>query len=65
LRHSEYLQLFREAGFQLLSDQPDRRTPEPHILERLAPCFRGFSEEDLFTLGSLIIGRPADLSKGN
>lgn len=65
LRHSEYLQLFSEAGFELLSDQPDRRTPEQHILERLAPCFRGFSEEDLFTLGSLIVGRPADLSKGN
>ncbi len=32
LRHSEYLQLFREAGFQLLSDQPDRRPPERHIL---------------------------------
>lgn len=65
LRHSEYLQLFREAGFQLLSDQPDRRPPEQHILERLAPCFRGFSEEDLFTLGSLIVGRPADPSIGN
>ncbi|UPK25077.1 class I SAM-dependent methyltransferase [Bradyrhizobium sp. 195] len=65
LRHSEYLQLFREAGFQLLSDQPDRRPPEQHILQRLAPCFRAFSEEDLFTLGSLIVGRPADPSIGN
>ncbi|MCP3388334.1 methyltransferase domain-containing protein [Bradyrhizobium sp. CCGB12] len=65
LRHSEYLELFREAGFELLSDQPDRRPAERHILERLAPCFKGFSEEDLFTLGSLIVGRPATPSKGN
>ncbi|WP_161534262.1 class I SAM-dependent methyltransferase [Bradyrhizobium sp. LCT2] len=65
LRHSEYLQLFREAGFELLSDQPDRRPPEQDILRRLAPCFRGFSEEDLFTLGSLIVGRPADLRGSN
>lgn len=65
LRHSEYLQLFRDAGFELLSEQPDRRPPEPHILERLAPCFRDFSVEDLFTLGSLIVGRPAGPSKGN
>ena len=65
LRHSEYLELFQEAGFELLSDQPDRRPPERHILERLAPCFKGFSEEDLFTLGSLIVGRPADPSNGN
>ncbi|MEY9362209.1 methyltransferase domain-containing protein [Bradyrhizobium yuanmingense] len=65
LRHSEYLQLFREAGFELLSDQPDRRPPEQQILERLAPRFRNFSPEDLFTLGSLIVGRPTDLPKGN
>ncbi len=65
LRRSEYLQLFREAGFELLSDQPDRRPPEQQILERLAPRFRSFSPEDLFTLGSLIVGRPADPSKGS
>jgi len=57
LRHSQYLQLFREAGFELLSDQPDRRPPERQILQQLAPCFAGFSEEDLFTLGSLIVCR--------
>jgi len=65
LRHSEYLELFRESGFELLSEQPDRQPPERYILERLAPCFRGFSEEDLFTLSSLIVGRPAGPSNGN
>jgi SAM-dependent methyltransferase len=58
LRHSEYLQLFREAGFRVLSDRPDRKSTEPEIMERLAPCFRQFSEEDLFTLGSLIVACP-------
>jgi SAM-dependent methyltransferase len=60
LRHSEYLQLFKDAGFQLLSDSPDCRPPEPAIMQRLAPQFRQFSERDLFTLGSLIVARPAD-----
>lgn len=59
LRHSEYLQLFRECGFDVLRDDPDRRPLEQPIMERLAPGFRGFSAEDLFTLGSLIIARPA------
>ena len=59
LRHSEYLQLFKEAGLDVLRDDPDRRPPEQPIMERLAPCFRKFSAEDLFTLGSLVIARPA------
>ena len=59
LRHSEYLELFKEAGFDVLRDDPDRRPPEQPIMERLAPGFQKFSAEDLFTLGSLIIARPA------
>jgi SAM-dependent methyltransferase len=60
LRHSEYLELFREAGFRVLSDKPDRKAPEPEIMKRLAPCFQKFSEEDLFTLGSLIVASPLE-----
>lgn len=59
LRHSEYLQLFEEAGFDVLRDDPDRRPPEQPIIDRLAPDFRKFSGEDLFTLGSTIIARPS------
>ncbi len=62
LRHSEYLELFGEAGFELLSEQPDRQPPERYILERLAPCFRGFSEEDLFTLEHDVFIRKHSLS---
>ncbi|MDF0497950.1 class I SAM-dependent methyltransferase [Bradyrhizobium yuanmingense] len=63
LRHSEYLQLFKQAGFRILSDRPDCRSPEPAIMERLAPHFRQFSERDLFTLGSLIVATPADCNE--
>jgi len=63
LRHSEYLQLFEDAGFKILSDRPDCRSPEPAILARLAPQFRQFSERDLFTLGSLIVARPISPEK--
>jgi SAM-dependent methyltransferase len=59
LRHSEYLELFRKAGFQVMSDRPDRRPAEPEIMKRLAPCFQKFSQEDLFTIGSLIVARPS------
>jgi SAM-dependent methyltransferase len=58
LRHSEYLALFENAGFEVIVAYPDRRPVEPAILERLAPPFQGFSEEDLFTLGALIVARP-------
>jgi SAM-dependent methyltransferase len=58
LRHSEYVSLFEKAGFEIILSSPDRRAVEPEILGRLAPRFRKFTEEDLFTLGALIVARP-------
>lgn len=58
LRHSEYVGLFKAAGFQIIAEHPDRRPVEPSISANLAPRFRQFSEEDLFTLGALIVARP-------
>jgi SAM-dependent methyltransferase len=58
LRHSEYLDLFRNAGFEIVMAQPDRRPVEPVIKARLALRFQKFTEEDLFTLGALIVARP-------
>jgi len=58
LRHSEYIALFESAGFEVLVAYPDRRPVDPAIVERLAPSFKAFSEEDLFTLGALIVARP-------
>jgi hypothetical protein len=62
---SIYSAASERPGFELLCDQPDRRPPEQWIPERLAPRFKNFSPEDLFTLGSLIVGRPAEPSKGS
>jgi SAM-dependent methyltransferase len=58
LRHSEYLGLFERAGFEIIVAYPDHRPVEPAILAQLAPRFRNFTEEDLFTLGALIVARP-------
>ncbi len=58
LRHSEYLDLFENAGFEIVMAQPDRRPVEPDIKARLAQRFRKFTDEDLFTLGALIVARP-------
>jgi SAM-dependent methyltransferase len=58
LRHSEYVGLFERAGFEIILADADRRPVEPAIAARLAPHFQGFSPEDLFTLGALIVARP-------
>jgi SAM-dependent methyltransferase len=58
LRHSEYIDLFGKAGFKIILSSPDRKAIEPEILARLAPRFEKFTEEDLFTLGALIVARP-------
>ncbi len=58
LRHSEYVDLFKSSGFEIVLANPDRRPAEPAILSRLASRFHGFAEDDLFTLGALIVARP-------
>jgi SAM-dependent methyltransferase len=58
LRHSEYVNLFEKAGFEVVLAIPDRKPVEPEILARLAPRFQRFSQEDLFTLGARIVARP-------
>jgi SAM-dependent methyltransferase len=63
LRHSQYLDLFKNAGFEIVLANPDRRPAEPAILSQLASRFHGFTEEDLFTLGALIVARPLDKTR--
>jgi SAM-dependent methyltransferase len=57
-RPFQYLDLFKNAGFEIVMAQPDRRPVEPDIKARLAPRFQKFTDEDLFTLGALIVARP-------
>jgi len=58
LRHSEYVGLFERAGFEIVLADVDRKPVETAIMARLAPRFREFAPEDLFTLGALIVARP-------
>lgn len=61
LRHSQYLRLFDAAGFEELSDEPVR--PSPDDLRELrqmrrAPEFAGFDEVDLGTRSTHLVARP-------
>lgn len=58
LRHSQYVELFHQAGYQLTIAEPTQQMPEMEILRELAPEFSGFGVEDLFTLRATIVGRP-------
>ena len=58
MRHSEYIGLFERAGFEIVLADADRKPTEPAVMARLAPRFQGFSPEDLFTLGALVVARP-------
>jgi hypothetical protein len=51
------LACFRSAHFVIVTDELDVSTPEVDILRRLAPQFRGFAVDDLFTLRALIAAR--------
>lgn len=59
LRHSEYLDLFSSAGFDIVADEPERRPIDADIKANLAQCFRRFADDDLFTIGAVIVARPS------
>jgi Methyltransferase domain len=61
LRHSQYLRLFDTAGFDVISDDPVRPTPEDlDELRRLrrAPEFAAFDEADLGIRSTHLVARP-------
>jgi hypothetical protein len=60
-RHSEYLRLFDGAGFEVLSDDPVRPSPDDlRVLRELrrAPEFAAFDEIDLGTRSTHLVARP-------
>jgi hypothetical protein len=61
LRYSQYLRLFDAAGFDVVSDEPVRPSPED-LRElrqmRRAPEFAGFDEIDLGTRSTHLVARP-------
>lgn len=61
LRHSEYLALFRDAGFAVVEDRPDVTEEGLRLLRtvRLAEPYAGFAPVDLATTGSHVVLRKA------
>lgn len=55
LRHSDFMELFRQSGMRLASVAADREPADAGILERLAPEFRRYSVEDLFIVRAMIV----------
>lgn len=55
LRHSEFVRIFRDAGYAITLDEPTAGAREPEILERLSSEFESFSHDDLFTQRSWIV----------
>ena len=62
LRHSDYLALFEEAGFEILDDRPTTGSPEDlEVVRTLAvgDRFRSRSEQDLGVRNSFVTVKPA------
>lgn len=59
LRHSEFLDLFSQAGLRALAVEPHVEAPPAELVQRLDARFRRFSTEDLFTVRAKIVAVPA------
>jgi hypothetical protein len=53
LRHSDYVQMFREAGFTIIEESSTLAKPPPEMT--IAPQFRRYDPEDLFAIKGRII----------
>ena len=58
LRHTEYIELFRQAGFEILDAQVEFAPAEVDVLSRLAPQFARFSHDDLFAMRAQVVAAP-------
>jgi hypothetical protein len=59
LRHSEFVRLFRDAGYVIARNEPTVSAHDPDILQRLSSEFKSFDHDDLFTLRSWIVATSA------
>jgi hypothetical protein len=57
LRHSDYLRLFREAGFAILEESSVPCEPPAEIVGNVAPRFLQYAPADLFALRGRIVAR--------
>ena len=58
LRHSDYLRLFREAGFAIVEESSALGEPPRDVIDNIAPQFRHYEPNDLFAIKGRIIARP-------
>jgi hypothetical protein len=57
LRHSDYLRLFREAGFAIVEQSSVPGEPPAGVAEKVATRFRRYEPADLFALQGRIVAR--------
>ena len=57
LRHSDYVRLFREAGFAILEESSVPGEPSAEIVDNVAPRFRQYAPADLFALRGRIVAQ--------
>lgn len=55
LRHSDYLRLFREAGFQIVEESSLPGEAPADVIDGIAPQFRHYETNDLFALKGRIV----------
>jgi hypothetical protein len=59
LRHSEYLAMFKSAGFSVSRVDTDCVAPEAELIGHLAPRFEAFDLADLCTIRAMLLLKPA------
>jgi 2-polyprenyl-3-methyl-5-hydroxy-6-metoxy-1,4-benzoquinol methylase len=60
LRHSDYLRLFREAGFEIIKETSITAESFPSWIEvNIADRFKRYGRDDLMAISGLIVARPA------
>jgi SAM-dependent methyltransferase len=57
LRHSDYLKIFEEAGFEIVEANPRSESDAVFDTVRLHPEFAGYEREDLKIIEAWIVGR--------
>jgi 2-polyprenyl-3-methyl-5-hydroxy-6-metoxy-1,4-benzoquinol methylase len=55
LRHSDYVRMFRDAGFSILEETPVPGEPLKEVSDNLAPQFLRYAPADLFALKGKIV----------
>jgi hypothetical protein len=58
LRHSEYIAIFRQAGFEILNADVELSPADDDVLSSLAPQFARFSNDDLFARRAQLVAAP-------